>query len=109
MPEANMFDAYRANKALEGQLRPGDSLQAVAVDDVTGDYWVVTGHEVVVLSGGEIRTRFELDTLKGEVSTTSAGVEVRLRNTTGELSIAAFRRSNKVTERLSAQLGNAAG
>jgi len=104
-----MFDAYRANKALEGQLRPGDSLQAVAVDDVTGDYWVVTGHEVVVLSGGEIRTRFELDALKGEVSTTSAGVEVRLRNmTTGELSIAAFRRSNKVTERLSAHLGDAA-
>src|SRR3954454_1375631 len=109
MPEANVFDAYRANKALEGQLRPGDSLQVLAVDDVTGDYWVVTGQEVVVLSGGDIKTRFDLDTLKGEVTTTSAGVEVRLRDaTTGGLSIAAFRRHNKVTERLKAQLGDAA-
>lgn len=105
-----MFDAYRANKALEGQLRPGDSLQAVAVDDVTGDYWVVTGQEVVVISGGDIRTRFDLEVLNGEVSTTSAGVEVRLRNmTTGDLSIGAFRRPNKVTERLKAQLADAAG
>ena len=54
-----MFDAYRANKALEGQLRPGDSLQIVAVDDVTGDYWVVTRLEVILLSDGEIKSRFK--------------------------------------------------
>ena len=100
-----MFDAYRANKALEGQLRPGDSLQLVAVDDVTGDYWVLTGEELIVLADGQIRTRFDLDDLNGEVATTPAGVEVRLRGrSTTELSIAAFRRPNKVTERLAALL-----
>ena len=100
-----MFDAYRANKALEGHLRPGDSLQLVAVDDVTGDYWVVTGEELIVLADGEIRSRFDLDGLRGEVTTSSTGVEVRLRNTTtGELSLAAFRRPNRVTERLTALL-----
>ena len=105
-----MFDAYRANKALEGQLRPGDSLQVVAVDDVTGDYWVITGHEVIVLAGAEIKARFELEHVRGEVSRTPNGVEVRLRDTkTGALSIAAFRRTNRVTERLSEQLGNAPG
>ena len=105
-----MFDAYRANKALEGHLRPGDTLQVVAVDDVTGDYWVITGHEVIVLAGGEIKARFELDQLQGEVSETSTGVEVRLRDaTTGDLSIAAFRRPNRVTQRLSTELGNAPG
>jgi hypothetical protein len=107
VPEASVFDAYRANKALEGQLRPGDSLQVVAVDDVTGDYWVVTGEEVIVLGDGEIRSRLDLDTLQGEVSQTAAGLEVRLRNAiTGALSIAAFRRPNRVTERLSAELGS---
>ena len=106
MPEANVFDAYRANKALEGQLRPGDSLQVVAVDDVSGDYWVITGQEVVVISGGDIKARFDLDSLQGDVSTTPNGVEVRLRNTvTGALSIAAFRRPNRVTEKLAALLG----
>jgi hypothetical protein len=110
MPEANVFDAYRANKALEGHLRPGDSLQIVAVDDVTGDYWVVTGLEVIAIAAGEIRSRFDLDTLQGEVSTTANGVEVRLRDaTTGALSLAAFRRPNRVTDRLSALLGDAAG
>ena len=106
MPEANVFDAYRANKALDGQLRPGDSLQVVAVDDVTGDCWVVTGLEVIVVADGEIRSRFDLDKLQGEVSQTAAGVEVRLRApVTGTLSIAAFRRPNRVTERLAAALG----
>ena len=105
-----MFDAYRANKALEGQLRPGDSLQVLAVDDVTGDYWVVTCHEVVILTDGAIKARFELDAIHGEVSETPAGVEVRLRDaTTGALSIASFRRPNRVTQRLSAQLDGAAG
>jgi hypothetical protein len=109
MPEASVFDAYRANKALEGRLRPGDSLQLVAVDDVTGDYWVITGQEVIVLGDGEIKSRFDLEQLQGDVSETATGVEVRLRDaTTGGLSIAAFRRANRVTERLSAQLGNAA-
>src|SRR3954451_22570359 len=106
MPEASVFDAYRANKALEGHLRPGDNLQVVAVDDVTGDYWVVTGQEVIVLSDGDIRSRFDLDQLQGEVSETAAGVEVRLRDSAGGLSIAAFRRPNRVTERLSAQLND---
>ena len=105
-----MFDAYRANKALEGQLRPGDSLQVVAVDDVTGDYWVVTGHEVIVLAGSEIKARFELGELHGEVSETATGVELRVRDaTTGSLSIASFRRPNRVTQRLSSHLGDAAG
>jgi len=101
-----VFDAYRANKALDGQLRPGDSLQVVAVDDVTGDYWVVTGLEVIVVADGEIRSRFDLDRLQGEVSSTATGVEVRLRDpATGTLSLAAFRRSNRVTERLAALVG----
>ena len=101
-----MFDAYRANKALDGQLRPGDKLQLLAVDDVTGDYWVVTGLEVIVVSNGEIKSRFDLDTLQGEVSGTPAGVEVRLRDpATGALSLAAFRRPNRVTERLAGLLG----
>jgi hypothetical protein len=109
LPEASVFDAYRANKALEGQLRPGDSLQVLAVDDVTGDYWVVTGHEVVVIADGEIRSRFELEALQGEVTSTKTGVEVRLRDSaTGALSIASFRRANRVTERLSAQFDNPA-
>jgi hypothetical protein len=108
MPEASVFDAYRANKALQGQLRPGDSLQVVAVDDVTGDYWVVTGQEVVVLADGEIKSRFDLDGLEGEVTETPTGVEVRLRAAiTGALSIAAFRRANRVTERLASHLGSA--
>jgi len=101
-----VFDAYRANKALEGHLHPGDSLQVVAVDDVTGDYWVVTGQEVIVVSDAEIRSRFDLEGLRGEVTENPAGVEVRLRDaTTGALSIAAFRRPNRLTQRLSAQLG----
>ena len=107
MPEVSVFDAYRANKALEGQLRPGDSLQVVAVDDVTGDYWVITAHEVIVLADGEIKARFELEQLHGEVSERPSGVEVRLRDTTtGELNIASFRRANRVTQRLSTHLGD---
>jgi len=106
MPEANVFDAYRANKALEGQLRPGDSLQVVAIDEVSGDYWAITAQELVIIAAGAIKTRFDLDTLQGEVSTTPSGVEVRLRTAgTGELNIAAFRRPNRVTERLAALLG----
>jgi len=105
-----VFDAYRANKALEGQLRPGDSLKVVAVDEVTGDYWVITCYELIVLAGSEIKARFELTQVHGAVSETPAGVEVRLRDaTTGALSIAAFRRPNRVTQRLSEQLGNAPG
>jgi len=103
-----VFDAYRANKALNGHLRPGDSLQLVAVDDVTGDYWVITGLEVIAIADGEIRSRFDLDKLQGEVSTTATGVEVRLRDrATGALSLAAFRRANRVTERLADLLGAA--
>ena len=102
-----MFDAYRANKALEGQLRPGDSLQVVAVDDVTGDYWVITHHEVIIVAGGQIRSRFELDQVHGDVAETSTGVEVRLREAgSGALSIASFRRPNRVTQRLSTQLND---
>ena len=105
-----MFDAYRANKALEGRLRPGDKLEVVGVDDITGDYWVLTGQELVVVSAGELKWRIDLDNVKGEVSTTPAGVEVRLRDAaTGELNIAAFRRSNRLTDRLSALLDDASG
>ena len=104
MPEANVFDAYRASKALEGHLRPGDRLQLVAVDDVTGDFWVITGEELVIVGGEAIKWRSDLDRLQGEVAT-GTGVEVRLRDaTTGQLNIAAFRRANKVTERLAALL-----
>src|SRR3954470_2963933 len=110
MPEANVFDAYRANKALEGHLRPGDRLKLVAVDDVSGDYWVVTDHEVIVLAAGTIKARFGFTELHGALTQTAAGVEVRLRHpATGALSIASFRRPNRVTERLSALLGDAAG
>jgi len=103
-----VFDAYRANKALDGQLRPGDSLKHVAIDDVSGDYWVITDHEVVVLADATIKARFGFDEVHGAVTQTAAGIEVRLRHpVTGALSIAAFRRPNRVTERLSALLGGA--
>lgn len=98
-----MFDAYRASKALEGHLRAGDSLQHVAVDDVTGDYWVITCHELILIADGAIKTRFDVTGLQGEVRPSAAGVDVRVRDAAGSsMSIASFRRPNKVTDRLAA-------
>ena len=98
-----MFDAYRASKALEGHLREGDSLQQVAVDDVTGDYWVLTGHELILVAGSEIKARYPFEVLQPEVHESPAGVDVRVRAVPSggqPMSIASFRRPNKVTDRL---------
>lgn len=98
-----MFDAYRAGKALEGHLRDGDSLQQVAVDDVTGDYWVVTHHELIVVAGSEIKARYPFEVLQSEVHESAAGVDVRVRAVPAggqPMAIASFRRPNKVTARL---------
>jgi hypothetical protein len=100
-----VFDAYRASKALEGHLSEGDSMQNVAVDDVSRDYWVITGHELILLADTVIKVRYPLDQLAGEVVTTQTGVEVRVRAGKTELAIASFRRPNKVTERLAAIVG----
>jgi hypothetical protein len=100
-----VFDAYRASKALEGHLRDGDRLRLVALDDVSGDYWVVTDHELIVISNGEITARFPLEPISGAVSSTATGVEVRVRSAAKpDTSIASFRRPNKVTDRLSSLL-----
>ena len=98
-----MFDAYRASKALEGHLREGDSLQHVAVDSVTGDYWVVTGHELILVAGKSIKVRYPFEVLQAEVHESPAGVDVRVRAVPAggqPMSIASFRRPNKVTARL---------
>lgn len=100
-----MFDAHRARKALDGQLRDGDSLRHTAVDDVTGDFWLLTSRELVIARNGRIAARFDLEALRGEVITTGNGVEVRVRDAARpELSFASFRRANKVTDELSTLL-----
>jgi hypothetical protein len=110
MPEATVFDAYRAAKAIDGHLREGDSLQHVAVDDVTGDYWITTAHELILVADSAIKVRYPFERLRGEVTTSAAGVDVRVRDAGGQgLSIASFRRPNKVTERLATLLAATPG
>jgi hypothetical protein len=101
MPETSVFDAYRANRALEGRLAEGDSLQVVASDDVTRNYWCLTKRELVVLTGEAIVARLPLERLHGEIRSTSSGVEVRVTDTKGgPMLIASFRRANKLTTKL---------
>jgi hypothetical protein len=101
MGEASVFDAYRAGRALDGQLQHGDALQAVAFDDISGVGWVLTKVELVLLTDGVISERVPLESLSGEVTKQPAGLDVRVRDDTkGTVLIAAFRRSNKFTDLL---------
>jgi hypothetical protein len=105
MPEVSVFDAYRASRALEGQLADGDALQVVATDDVTRNYWCLTKQELVVLKDDKIVSRVALERLQGEVRDTANGTEVRVTDATGgAVLIAGFRRANKLTAQLAAML-----
>src|SRR5690348_5201381 len=105
MPEVSVFDAYRASRALEGHLADGDSLQVVASDDVTRNYWCLTKQDLIVLKGNEIVARVPLERVHGEVRSTSNGTEVRVTDTKGgPVLIASFRRANKLTNQLAALL-----
>ena len=100
-----MFDAYRASRALEGQLADGDALQVVAADDVTRSYWCLTKQELVVLDGDVIVARIAFDRMHGEVRTAPSGTEVRVSDGKGgPVLIASFRRANKLTAQLSTML-----
>jgi hypothetical protein len=105
MPETSVFDAYRANRALQGHLADGDALQALAGDDVTRNYWCLTQRELVVLKGDTIVARLPLERMHGEVRSTPNGTEVRVTDTKGgPVLIASFRRANKLTTKLAAML-----
>ena len=100
-----MFDAYRANRALEGHLAEGDSLQVAASDDVTGNFWCLTNQDLVVLNGDSIVARVPLERMHGEVRSMPSGTEARITDTKGgPVLIASFRRPNKLTKALAALL-----
>jgi hypothetical protein len=108
LPEVSVFDAYRASRALEGQLADGDALQVVATDDVSRNSWCLTKQELVVLDGDVIVSRIAFDRMHGEVRPAATGTEVRVRDAKGgPVLIASFRRANTLTSRLVAILADA--
>ncbi|MDQ1696097.1 MAG: hypothetical protein QOJ03_1450 [Frankiaceae bacterium] len=97
-----MFDAFRARRAIEGHLQAGEEVEAIAIDDATGDYVVMTTSHLVVLKGDTITSRIPLDRIQGETTSTEAtGSTLRIHDTsTGKVVIATFRRRNKLIEML---------
>lgn len=95
--------ARRIRRALQGHLPGGDVVVAFARDDIEGDYWVLTSHELVQLHRtGAVRARLRLDEAVGSVTETSGGVSVRLssRRDAGRSLLGSFRGGNDLTRRL---------
>lgn len=97
-----MFDAYRASRALKPHLADDDTIELVASDDITSDYWVLTSRELVILRGDVITTRLPLEHGAVAARSSAGGLELRVRDTRGgaPLLIASFRRANKLTTRI---------
>jgi hypothetical protein len=101
MPEVSVFDAHRIRQALRGQLADGETVEALACDDATKDYWVVTTSDLVVMSGDTITFRLALDRLAAEGTTDAAGTTLRIQDrAANKFVIGTFRKPNRVTERI---------
>jgi hypothetical protein len=102
MPELTVFDVFRVNRALEGRLADGDTVQVVAADEIDRSYWVVTDTELLVLTGDDISARVPLERGELTLDASSDRVDVRVRDTgpAGQILLASFRKHNKLTQHL---------
>jgi hypothetical protein len=89
--------------ALRGQLAPGDEIRAMARDEISRDYWVVTDGEVIRMHGRSVAQRMPLTEAIGAVTVQPpAGVTIRIhsRRDSENRMLTSFRKPNGVTRRL---------
>ncbi|MDQ1698401.1 MAG: hypothetical protein QOG34_264 [Frankiaceae bacterium] len=100
--------ARRLRRALRDDLPATEPIEAYARDDTQGDYWVLTGRELIVLGGAPLapRGRVLLNDVVGAVTPATVGISAHVRSRTGSgaILIGAFRTPNGVTRRLAALL-----
>lgn len=101
----------RVRSALRQRVERGETIDAIARDEVARDYWVLTSRELLVLRHGIVAQHIRIGDAIGAVSEQAAGVSVRVHSrqpADGQL-IGSFRAHNDLTRRLAVLLQGHAG
>jgi hypothetical protein len=96
----------RVRSALQKRMQPGETIDAIARDEIARDYWVLTSREVLRLRQGVVAQHIRLSDALGAVTEQGVGVTVRVHSrqpADGQM-LATFREHNELTRRLATVL-----